>query len=61
MSGYAWVDFWAVILKVPVLLLCKGLNMHLCAVVPMVADGVGGHFGGVQSCETAGLYDLEGT
>lgn len=38
MTSYTCVIFWDVILKVPVLLLCKGLYVHLRVIVSMVPD-----------------------
>lgn len=32
-TSYACVVFWDAILKVPMLLLCKGLHMYLCVTV----------------------------
>lgn len=45
MTSYACVVFWDVIWKVPVLLLCKGLHIHLYVIVPMVPDVVREGFG----------------
>lgn len=45
MTSYACVVFWDVILKVPVLLLCKGLHIRLCVRVPTLPDVVGECFG----------------
>lgn len=45
MISYACVVWGDVIVKVPVLLLCKDLHIHLCVIVPVFPDVVSECFG----------------